>query len=209
MTPFVRNDEKLGFASDAECKGKKSKENEGFERHLNTYWGLGLRITGSATDGLNNGLEQRSLSRRSSVASTCTLWPGRRPNSSEEGISSPPPPSNSTDTDTDTIFSALGTEEADIGARRLGSLGLCVVELELDEYGHEIEAPLPAPLIPTRDPLARDGLIKPDAFGLKNLEEALPGPMHAGGLERQKATKPVQPFPKEEPQRKGEGGKRC
>jgi hypothetical protein len=58
--------------------------------------------------------------------------------------------------------------------------------------------------------LARDEVKNTNVFELKDLEVELPGSINAEGSERPKFTKPLQPFPMEEPQRRsGDERKLC
>jgi hypothetical protein len=83
----------------------------------------------------------------------------------------------------------------------LDRLGL----VEVDDFGHEIENPVPPPAC-----LVRDEVRNINVFELKDLETELPESMSVESSERPKVTKPLQPFPMEEPQRRsGDERKLC
>lgn len=142
----------------------------------------------SSGERLEGGREEGSRSRRSSVSSTCTLWPGPVPHRSPSSRSQPRSPSSSS---TETLFRAPSAEGADLGTRRLDSLAL----VQLDENAQEMEHAVPPPTWPVQD-----GLIHPDAFELDEWENELPGPGNVESFERQELFKLVGAIPGEKPQ---------
>ncbi|KAH8748053.1 hypothetical protein BGZ57DRAFT_970189 [Hyaloscypha finlandica] len=144
----------------------------------------------SSGERLKEGREEGSRSRRSSVSSTCTLWPGPVPHRSPSSRSLLRL-SSSSSTSTETLFQAPSAEGEDLGTRRLDSLTL----VQRDENGEAIEHAVPPPTWSVQD-----GLIHPDAFELDEWGNELSGPSNVEGFERQEPFKLAGPFPVEKPQ---------
>jgi hypothetical protein len=214
LTPFTNIEGAVGFVKEgiptqpifSPANGNKAQKSDVDEEdttsqeYLDAWWGssLGSELNNEVKDDDNEFdriiHDAKPKSKRSSTSSTCTLWPGPRLGSANADASDLVSPSAFTSTE-----GARRSSEADIGIQRLDTLGL----LEVDEFGAEIEIPVPLPAY-----FSRDGLIHPDAFELKNLEIELPGLTNWEGFERQRVTKPPQPIPKETPQRKGSDGRK-
>ncbi len=174
------------------CEGNGEEETR---KQLERWWGSESSSPAEMNDDVQSKSPQQSKSRRSSNSSTCTVWPGPWPGSSEA-------PSSSTFPSTQGPRNgARRVSEADIGMQRIDTFGL----VEVDNFGQEVESPVAPPAF-----LVRDEVKNANVFELKNLEAELLGSMNVEGYERPKATKPMQPFPMEEPQRRsGDEWKLC
>jgi hypothetical protein len=194
---FLKEEEGQGWRQD----GKSQERDQADDSHLqqgdlNPFLASDLQPSTnqknnpSSGERLKEGREEGSRSRRSSVSSTCTLWPAPVPHRS--------PPSrsllqlsSSSSTSTETLFHAPSAEGADLDTRRLDSLAL----VQRDENRQEIEHAVPPPTWSVQD-----GLIHPDAFELDEWGNELSGPGNVEGFERQELFKLVGPFPGEKPQ---------
>jgi hypothetical protein len=218
ITMFADDERGVDFREEGDPgngKEKKAQKSNGNEEesqnYLDAWWGSSLESESATTPSnkkaKSNECEfhgvlndtSKPLSRRSSTLSTCTLWPGPEPPSSQADANTNALPSPSPFTFTSTR-NARKSSEADIGAQRLDTFGL----VELDEYGEETRLGIPPPAFLARDRGKWDGY----AFEMRNFEEELPGPTNWEGFEWQqvKGARPPQPFPKEDPQRKEDGG---
>jgi hypothetical protein len=205
LTPFANEDGAVEFLKEktnpnqrehgagerTEFDGNGSGNGNGEEetrKQLERWWGAESPSPAEKNDDVDLRSPQLSRSRRSSNSSTCTVWPGPWPGSTQALSSLSNPSSND-----ERQNGARRGSEADIGMQSLDRLGL----VEVDDFGHEIESPVPPPAC-----LARDEVKNTNVFELKDLEVELPGSMNVEGFERPKVTKPLQPFPMEEPQRR-------
>jgi hypothetical protein len=179
--------ERTEFDGNGNGNGNGEKETR---EQLERWWGA------ESSNDVESTPPQLSRSRRNSNSSTCTVWPGPWPGSTQ-ALSSPSDPSSNDERQS----GARRGSEADIGMQSLDRLGL----VEVDDFGHEIENPVPPPAC-----LVRDEVRNINVFELKDLETELPESMSVESSERPKVTKPLQPFPMEEPQRRsGDERKLC
>lgn len=177
--------ERTGFDGNGDGNGNGEEETR---KQLERWWGDESSSPVEKNDDVESRSPQISRSRRSSNSSTCTVWPGPWPGSTQAPSSPSAFSSNK-----GLRNSARRPSEADIGVQSLDRLGL----VEVDDFGHEVESPVPPPAF-----LARDEVNNTNVFELKDLKTKLPESMNVEGCERPKVTKPLQPFPMEEPQRR-------
>ncbi len=209
LTPFANEDgvveflrEKTNFhrrehgREERKELGCKENGDEETRKELERWWGAESSPSAETSDDVESKSPRPSKSRRSSNSSTCTVWPGPWPGSTQAL-----PSTSDCSSSQGQRNGARWASEADIGTQSLDRLGL----VEVDDFGHEVENPVPPPPF-----LGRDEVKDTNVFELKDLEVELPGSMLVEGFERPKTTKPLQPFPMEEPQRRsGDERKLC
>jgi hypothetical protein len=194
---FLKEEEGQGWRQDGKSQDRDQADDSHLQQgDLDTFPASDLqpstnqKSNSSSGERLKEGREEGSRSRRSSVSSTCTLWPGPVPHKSPSSRSLLLL-SSSSSTSAETLFHAPSAEGEDLGTRRLDSLTL----VQRDANGEEIEHAVPPPTWPVQD-----GLIHPDAFELDEWGNELSGPGNVEGFERKEAFKLVSPFPGEKPQ---------
>jgi len=186
-----RKESEHGPGERTECDGDGDENGNGEEetrKQLERWWGAESSSSAEKSGDVESTAPELSKSRRSSNSSTCTVWPGPWPGSTQ-ALSSP----SAFSSNQGPRNGARRPSEADVGMQRLDTLGL----VEVDDFGHEIESPVPPPAC-----LARDEAKNTGVFELKDLEVESPGSMNVEDFEKPKITKPLQPFPMEEPQRR-------